>query len=308
MAGGQYNLQSALQTLDPVGAMGRGQSMAANALSIQDAGQKMQRQQNLSGIRQQAVGMEGGYTPDAHKKLLMDAGYFEEAQDIDDLMTNQTKSKQDITEKAINIVEKTGRLVQQVGAPAWPIFRGSLIEAGVADESTLPTEYNAQAQQMAQSITGNAQEMFRLIKFRSGNQQQDILNVGGKITKGDPYTPGTETALVKNARFLVDSLGMSEEEAAQKLLWAKDKSDSAVYQDLYKTALRSTYGDEEEATRIAKQGLDQIRSYRNTQGKPAANRSNMGAKPSGKFEEGKVYTDANGNKAKYVNGNWEPVQ
>jgi hypothetical protein len=25
-----------------------------------------------------------------------------------------------------------------------------------------------------------------------------------------------------------------------------------------------------------------------------------------KFEEGKIYTDAKGNKAKYVNGKWEP--
>ena len=32
--------------------------------------------------------------------------------------------------------------------------------------------------------------------------------------------------------------------------------------------------------------------------------SNKPAAP--KFEEGKVYTDAKGNKAKYVNGKWEP--
>jgi hypothetical protein len=36
----------------------------------------------------------------------------------------------------------------------------------------------------------------------------------------------------------------------------------------------------------------------------AAVPSNKSAAP--KFEEGKVYTDANGNKAKYVNGKWEP--
>jgi len=41
---------------------------------------------------------------------------------------------------------------------------------------------------------------------------------------------------------------------------------------------------------------------------PAAAKGDVtSSKPSApKFEEGKVYTDANGNKAKYVNGKWEP--
>jgi hypothetical protein len=33
-----------------------------------------------------------------------------------------------------------------------------------------------------------------------------------------------------------------------------------------------------------------------------------GQKPKSNFVEGKVYKDAEGNRAKYVKGKWEPVQ
>ena len=40
--------------------------------------------------------------------------------------------------------------------------------------------------------------------------------------------------------------------------------------------------------------------------KPAAKNVPSNKPAAQKFEEGKVYTDAKGNKAKYVNGKWEP--
>ena len=246
------------QQLDLAGSIEAGQRLAANQMQMQDANR-------MRTLRQQAVEQPGGYTPEAHKELLMNAGYFEEAQDLDDLMNKQVRNHQDAMERGLNIMEKTGQLVTKVGAPAWPMFRGSLVGAGLADEESLPTEYNEQAAQIAEKFSQHSSDIFRLLRFRSGNQQRDVLNVGGQITMGDPYSPGTSTALEKNTKFLADTLGIDESEAAQIMLQSKDKSDSAVYQDLYKTALRTSMGDEEEAARIAKSGLDAVRDVRNQQ-------------------------------------------
>jgi hypothetical protein len=316
--GGRFDLSSAIQTLNPMGAIEQGQRMQANNMTLQDTNMKMERQQQLGDIRQQAVGAEGGYTPQGHMELLMNAGMFEEAQDMDDLLTQRVKNKQDVMEKGFNIMQKTGQLVTQIGAPAWPSFRGSLIAAGVADEESLPVEFDEQAAGIAKNFADKANDTFRMLHFRSGDKQQDILNVGGKVTMGDPYSPGTETAMIKNAKYLASTMGMTEEEAAQIMIQSKDKSDAAVYQDLYKAALRSTYGDQEESAKMAKAGLEAVREYKRQPGQaapPAAPQAAPGgpnprATPKGpqQFEEGKVYTDAAGNKAKYVNGAWEPVQ
>jgi hypothetical protein len=307
---GQYTM------LDPVGAIEGGQRMAMNTMQMQDMGQQMQKKTQMQTLRQQAVGAEGGYTPDAHKELLMNAGFFEEAQDIDDLMTNQQMNKQHVTEKALNLVDKTAQLVGQMGAPAWSIFRGSLVAAGLADEDSLPVEYDENAAQIAKNISAKANDTFRLLHFRDGDKQRDILNVGGQITEGKPYTPGNETAFIKNSKYFAETMGMSESEAADYMSKAKDKSDAAVYQDLLKVALRSTYGDEEEAARIAKSGLEAVREVRNEQRQtppagvqpPAGPVRRPGAEAK-KYEVGKVYKDAGGNKAKYLGPDqWEPVQ
>lgn len=303
---GQFTL------LDPAGAMESGQRMAMNAANMQQMGQQMQHQRQLGDIRNQAASAEGGYTPEAHKELLMNAGMFEEAQDIDDMLTKKDMNQQQMLEKSLNLVDKTAQLVNQVGAPAWPIFRGSLIAAGVADESSLPAEFNEQSAQMAQQIASKANEAFKVIQFRSGNQQRDVMNLGGKVTVGDPYDPDQgkgdgPTALQKNIPFLAKTMNITEAQAAEILTQSKDKSDAAIYQQLLSTALRATYGDQEEASKIAREGLNQVRDYRTVQRSGPVRRP--GAEPSAqKFEEGKVYTDAAGNRAKYVNGNWEPVQ
>ncbi len=313
MAGMTYNN---FTQLDPMGSLERGQNLAMNKMAMDD----MSQQRTL---RQQAVGQPGGYTPEAHKELLMNAGYFEEAQDLDDLMNKQVRNKQDAMERGLNIMERTGQLVQKVGAPAWPMFRGSMIAAGLADEGSLPAEYNEQAAQIAQNFTQNSSGVFRMLRVRSGDKQQDITNIDGKITYGEPYSPGTSTALEKNTQFLASTMGISEEEAAQIMLTSKDKSDSAVYQDLFKTALRASFGDEEEAARIAKSGLEAVREVRGQQRPPKTETPAPPAAPSSpqpvrrpggpvkpvKFEVGKVYTDASGNKAKYLGPDqWEPVR
>jgi hypothetical protein len=305
---GNINMNN-FQQLDPAGAMQRGQQMAMDKMQMQDAGQ-------VRTLRQQAVGAPGGYSMDAHKDLLMNAGFFEEAQDLDDLQNKQVRNKQDALERGLNIMEKTGALVTKVGAPAWPMFRGSLVAAGLADEASLPAEYNEQAAQIAQNFTNNSSDVFRLLKFRSGGQQRDVINIGGKITMGDPYTPGNETAFIKNTKYFAETMGMDEAEAADYMSKSKDKSDAAIYQDLYKKALGTTFGDAEEAAQIAKSGLEAVREVRDStrqgsggQPKPAVGPvQRPGALPKPQqFEEGKTYTDAAGNKAKYVAGNWEPV-
>lgn len=310
---GQYTMQNA--PLDPAGAMESGQRMAMNAMQMQDMGQQMQHKQQLQTLRGQAVGAEGGYSPEAHKELLMNAGFFEEAQDMDDIMTKQVTGKQQVMEKALGILEKTGGLVGQMGAPAWPMFRTGLIRLGMGDEDSLPEEYNEQAAAIAKNFSEKASDTFRLLHFRDGDQQMDVLNVGGQVKTGKPYSPEKSTALEKNTKFIAETMSITDEEAAQIMIQSKDKSDSAVYQDLLKVALRSTYGDEEEAARIAKSGLAAVREVRNEQrqsppapGGGTPPRSNQGGAAPVKFVEGKVYTDAQGNKAKFVNGQWQPVQ
>lgn len=311
------------QQMDPIGAMESGQRMAMNQMTIQDAQQQRQGQQELQGIKQQAMQSPGGYDPNAHKQLLMDAGHFEEAQDMDDLMTKSVRNKTEVMEKTMTVIERTAQMTQQLGAPAWGMLRSTLINTGMADEESLPMEYNEQAAQIAQNVGAKANDTFRLLHFRSGDKQVDVLNVGGKITKGDPYSPGNETALQKNARFLANVFDIPDDEAAQLMMQTKDKSDAAVYQDLYKKALDITYGDQEEATRMAREGLDQVRQFRRQPtpkpGNPAAATPasaqpvrRPGAEPK-KLVKGNVYPDANGNKARFKGGdpndlaNWEPV-
>jgi len=60
------------------------------------------------------------------------------------------------------------------------------------------------------------------------------------------------------------------------------------------------YGEEEKVTPINVEDKPEPKPA----AKPTVATSNKPAAP--KFEEGKVYTDAKGNKAKYVNGKWEP--
>jgi hypothetical protein len=57
---------------------------------------------------------------------------------------------------------------------------------------------------------------------------------------------------------------------------------------------------------------DDLAASQKPSGKPAATAkpsapAAAASKPAPKFEEGKIYTDAKGNKARYVNGKWEPV-
>jgi hypothetical protein len=313
------------QQLDPIGAMESGQRMAMNQMTIQDSMAQRQNQQQMQGMRQQAIEAPGGYNPENHKKLLMDAGYFEEAQDMDDLMTKSVRNKAEVMEKTMTVIERTAQMTQQLGAPAWDMLRSTLINTGMADEESLPMEYNEQAAQIAQNVGAKANDTFRLLHFRSGDKQQDIMNVGGQITKGDPYSPGSETAMIKNAKYLANIMDMPEEDAAQIMIMSKDKSDAAVYQDLYKTALKATYGDQEEATRMAREGLEAVRQYRKQPKAkepppPPAAGGGSGAQPvrrpgaePKKLVTGKIYPDGNGNKARFKGGdpndlkNWEPV-
>ncbi len=306
---GRYDLSQAVQTLNPVGAMQAGQQMAANKLNLQDAGMQMEHKQQLGGIRQQAVGAEGGYTPEAHKQLLMDAGFFEEAQDMDDLASKKVTNQQQVMEKAFGIIQKTGDLVNKMGAPAWAPFRESLIRIGMADDETLPVEFNEQAAAIAQNFGANASDAFKVITQRSGDMAQDITNINGKITPGKPYKANEgkgnqPTALQKNVPFVASKLGISEGEATQMLMDSKGKSDQSAYDGFLQTALRESMGDAEEAAATAQSLMGVRKKYLD---------SLNGSKPSStgggqKFQEGKIYTDAQGNKAKRVNGKWEPVQ
>lgn len=295
---------------DPIGSMQAGQTMAMNKMAVDDHKQ-------VRSLRQQAVEAPGGYTPEAHQELLTRAGFFEEAQDLADLRDKRITNQQQIMERGLGIMEKTGQLVTKVGAPAWPMFRGSLIAAGIADEESLPVQYDESAAKIAQNFTQNSSDVFRLLRFRDGDQQRDVMNIGGEVTMGKPYDPTKETAMESGAKFLADTMGISLDEAAEKMLTSKDKSDAAVYQDLYKTALRATYGDQAEAARMAKEGLKQVRQVRQETAPTARPPGVQPVQRPGaykapeqpqQFEEGKIYQDAKGNKAKYVNGNWEPVQ
>jgi len=304
---GRFDLSQAVGSLNPVGAMQAGQQMAANKLTLQDTAQKVQRTQQLDDVRQQATGAEGGYTPEGHKQLLMDAGFFEEAQDMDDIMTKQVSNKQQVMEKAFGIIQKTGDLVNKVGAPAWQPFRESLIRMGIGDDQTLPVEFNEQAAALAQNFSANANDAFKVITQRSGDEAVDITNIGGKITTGKPYKANEgegnqPTALQKNVPFVASKLGISEGEATQMLMDSKDKTDQAAYDGFLATALRESMGDAEEAAQIAEQAMGARKKYLDGLKGPSAGGNE------GKFVEGKIYTDAQGNKARRVNGKWEPVQ
>lgn len=300
-----------LLSLDAAGAWGRGQQMAANTLSLQDAQQTGQRNQQIQTLRDQAVSAPGGYSPEAHKELLMNSGFFEEAQDMDDLMTKRAKNKQEVMEKAMGVIEKTAQMTTQLGAPAWGALRGTLIQSGMADEESLPVEYDERAEQIAQTVASKVNDTFKVIQFRDGDKQRDIANIGGRVIEGGAYDPNSgkgdqATALQKNIPYLAEIMNITEAQAAEILTQSKDKSDSAIYQQLLQTAMRSTYGDSEEASKLARDGLNQVREYRTVQRTPSRTEMGGGKLPDSakqylkegqetEFKNGQVWTLKGGN-------------
>jgi hypothetical protein len=88
--------------------------------------------------------------------------------------------------------------------------------------------------------------------FESGATNEEIISIKNKFRTEKDF----RTALQKNVPYLAEKMNITEAEAAQRLTLQKGKSDEAVWLDYYGKGLTSTYGDEEEARRIADTGLE----------------------------------------------------
>lgn len=247
---------SALQQFDPAGSFKQAQGMVANDLSLDQMQSEMNRSDDLEDIRSEAV--QNGYTPDSHKKLLMDNGYFEEAMDIDDIQNKQIKSEQDIALKGLELINRTAQITSSTGGTGWPVLRGALINSKLATPESLPEEYNDQAQKIATGIIGNTDKLIKVMQFRSGNQAQDVMTQGGQIIKtGEPYDPrrgqdrdsrgAFEKQVDAHSKILMDNFPKLDEKEARLLasdvyLTKKEMSDAEAWQKLYQTGMRSSFG------------------------------------------------------------------
>lgn len=320
--GAELTLQ-AMRTNDYAGSRLKGQQMAGNEMSLSDQRISTEKNQTLENVRKQAV--EGGYDVEKHKKLLIEQGYYNEAMDLSELESKTRAGDQSATINALNILNKTALVTTQVGAPAWPTLRSGLIKAGLANEESLPIEYDEDAKRMTTGLIGNTDKMIKVQEFRSGNKAKNIITQGGKIIQeGDEYdAKGSGRLQDSRSAFekQVDSYTgilkakfpeVSEKElrfmAADVFIHSKEKTDLETSRGIYETFLRANFGDEE----AAQKGMNTFMEMRKkmkaeSAPKPRAN-PRQEQKPAGSFEEGKIYQDAAGNKAKYVNGAWEPVK
>lgn len=373
----------AMRSFDPAGSMARGTQMAANEMTMQGMAQDQQQKKQMGAIRQQAI--DGGYDIEKHKDLLMSQGYFEEALDLQELADKGKKDKQSIAKSGLEILNSTAKIASTLGEAGWPALRGALVNSGMASEESLPTEYDEQAQKIATGLVGNTSKMLSVLKFRSGNEQKDMLVSDGQIVKtGEAYDPtkkegsggfefkasdansirgasagifggrydpvtneftmlAPDTEKKVNAisaaaqRILMEEqgriphdeavrlaagkmgidikdlihdqaethanamkeMGLSEKASRQiaaDVLMRPELTDIEAGQRAYQIALRSFQGDSEEAEKVR---AKIVRMRAGGKG---------GAAGGGQFEEGKIYMDGQGNKARYVNGEWEPVK
>lgn len=299
MAGEQ--VVQATQTLDPAGSMQRGQTLAGNEFKLKQAQADYGKQQNLSSIRKQAA--DSGYDAEKHKQLLMDEGYFEEALDLDELQNKNYKNEQDMTLKGFDILNKTAQLTAQIGAPGWETLRGALINSGMANEESLPVEYDETAKQIASKLVSNTDELIKVLKFRSGGQTRDMIVQGGKVLKtGDPYAGGSadkdtrgafEKQVDADAEILTANFSWLDDKSAkliarEQYFTGKHKSDADAAQKAYEVGYKASYGDPEETDKFVNRVLEMRKKI---------NDERIPKKPKDKVNPRQVDKPVNANKA-----------
>lgn len=135
---------------------------------------------------------------------------------------------------------------------------------GIAKLADLKGQFS---EQNAQLLLTQAMSMDQLINdsefgevkagVRDGKPVYFVTNKQGEAKVVEGIQPDgksgkdSRTALEKNVPFLVKTMKISEKEAAKLLTASKDKSPQGVYTEIYSRALTSTYGDDQEAERIA---------------------------------------------------------
>lgn len=127
--------------------------------------------------------------------------------------------------------------------------------------------------------------------------QAQLAAVRSGVISAATQVDGSAPSQVKLAQAMVSAgLEPNMSSALRRAMQSGDKTDAAIRADLYKAALGNpmTMGDPQAA-------VDKAMNY--LQG---SRQQNDGAKQA--FVEGKVYQDANGNKARFVGGMWVPVK
>jgi hypothetical protein len=267
MAGEQ--ITQAMRSFNPARSMQQAQTLTANSMQLQQARQQQERQKTLGGIREQAT--EGGYDVEAHKRLLMESGYFEEAMDLEDLSNKKIADKQKLAVMGFDILNKTAQITATLGASGWPVLRSALLTTGMSTPESLPEEYNQQAQKIATGLVGNTDKMLKVLEYRSGNKKKNLLVQGNKIVReGQAFDTVEEGAKDSRSAFekQVDSYSkilMSKFEnlnekdarflAADVFIHSKEQTDLEAAQKAYQVGLRSSYGDTDEADRIKNEVL-----------------------------------------------------